>query len=84
MAIKAEREVARADMNDAYGVTVWQEAAEMEYTPADARKLAAEIIRAADEADRVVAEDRQRAASISPPQVMRDFMAIGQQDGVIL
>jgi len=61
MAITAEREVARADMNDAFGVTVWQEATEMEYTPEDARKLAAEIVSAADEAERVAAEDAEAA-----------------------
>jgi len=61
MAITAEREVARADMNDSYGVSLWQVEELVDYTTEDARKLAAEIIAAADEADRVEAEDRTRA-----------------------
>lgn len=61
MAITAEREVARADMNDSYGVAVWQERKLVDYSTEEARALAAEIVRAADEADRVEREDRDAA-----------------------
>ena len=61
MAITAEREVARADMNDSYGVSLWQVEELVDYTTEDARKLAGELIAAADEADRVEAEDRKAA-----------------------
>lgn len=56
MSIKAELEVARADMNDALGVTLWQHKRQVDYTADEARELAREIAAAADEADRVRAE----------------------------
>lgn len=57
MAITQTREVARADMNDEYRVTCWQEAEMVDLTPDEARAYAKEIVGAADEADRVAAED---------------------------
>jgi hypothetical protein len=61
MAIKAEREIARADMNDSYGVSVWQEGEIVDLSTEQAREYAAEILHAADEADRVEQEDRDAA-----------------------
>jgi hypothetical protein len=61
MAITAEREVARADMNDSYGVALWQERKLVDYSIEDARALAAELLHAADEAERVEREDRTAA-----------------------
>lgn len=58
MAIRAEVEVARADMNDEYGVSVWQRRKLVDYTVEDARAFADEILHAADEAERVALEDR--------------------------
>jgi len=56
MALKAVREIARADMNDDLGVTVWQHRKQVAYTADEARELAREIAGAADEADRIRAE----------------------------
>lgn len=61
MPIMVEREVARADMNDSYGVTVWQDEPMLDLTTDQAREYAAEIVKAADEADRVEQEDRDAA-----------------------
>jgi membrane-bound ClpP family serine protease len=58
MAISQVREIARADMNDEYGVSVWQEKKLVNYSVGEARALAVEIGRAADEAERVAREDR--------------------------
>lgn len=61
MALKVELEIARADMNDSYGVSLWQYKKLVDYSPDEARELAREIVAAADEADRVEAEDRKAA-----------------------
>ena len=57
MAIIQEREIARADMNDEFGVTVFQEAQQTEYSIEEARAFAAEILAAADEAERIRTDD---------------------------
>lgn len=57
MGISQVREVARADMNDQYGVTVWQEDELLELTVEEAVAFASEIIKAADEALRIRNED---------------------------
>lgn len=72
MGIDLTREVARADMNDDYGVTVWQERKQVNYTPADARLLAAEIVRAADEAEHVALKDAVHASSGGYPYIQDD------------
>jgi putative aminopeptidase FrvX len=61
MGITIEREVACADMNDSYGVTVWQERRSMDYSTAAARELAKEILAAADEADAESQKDVETA-----------------------
>lgn len=64
MAIRAEVELARVDVNDSYGVTVWQARKSLDYSTEDARALAAEILRAADEGDRLERKDFGRAAGL--------------------
>lgn len=59
MALIVEREIARADMNDEFGVSIWQEHKLVEYTPDEARQLAREITAAADEADAIQRADEQ-------------------------
>ena len=61
MSITVMREVARADMNDNYGVTIWQDEEQVDLTTDQAREYAAEIARAADEADRIEQQDRDAA-----------------------
>ena len=61
MAITQTREVARADMNDAYGVTCWQEVEMVDLTTDEARAYAEEILRAAEQADAIEAQDRDDA-----------------------
>jgi len=57
MAIHSKQEIARADMNDDFAVSVWQHKKLVAYTPDEARQFAREIAAAADEADRIAAED---------------------------
>lgn len=61
MAIKAELEIARADMNDDLGVSVWLHKKLTDFTPDEARQFAREIAGAADEADHVRAEMEREA-----------------------
>jgi hypothetical protein len=61
MPITTERTVALAMPDDAYGVEVWQERKTVNYSTDDARALAAEILAAAEEADRIEREDRDAA-----------------------
>lgn len=72
MGIELTREVARADMNDNYGVTVWQERKLMNYTPAEARALSTEIVNAAAEAERVAAMDEVHRSSGDYPYIQDD------------
>ena len=57
MGITVEREVARADINDEGGVTVWQETPELALSIEQAREHAESILRAAAEAVRVRMDD---------------------------
>jgi len=57
MAIVQETEVASAEANDSYGVTVWQHRKSVELSTAAAREYAQEILEAAAEADRLSQED---------------------------
>ncbi len=57
MAVRDEVVLARADVNDAYGVTVWQRKKIADYTVEQAERLGSEILQAAAEARRVAAED---------------------------
>jgi hypothetical protein len=61
MAIRAEVEVARADVNDEYGVSLWQRKKLQDYQPEEARLLASELVRAADQADELERVDRAAA-----------------------
>ena len=61
MAITAERVIARADMNDEYGVTVWTEGEMVDLTVEQARQFAVEVANAAAEAERVAREDSDAA-----------------------
>jgi len=61
MAITQEREIVRADMNDSYGVSLWVVDPIVDLTTDQARELAQQIVKAADEADRVEQEDRDAA-----------------------
>ena len=73
MGIKQERVIARADMNDEFGVSVWQEKKLKEYSIEEAYALADEISRAADEATRVRLEDDELQASTEDfPHVLTD------------
>lgn len=70
MAIKAVLEVARADLNDAYGVTLWVREELTDLSPDDADALARELLTAAAEARRAKTEDERpgafgRAAMVS-------------------
>lgn len=69
MGINQVREVARADMNDQYTVTVFLAEPELELSPVDARRFAQEIIRAADSAEIAAAADGLRPveSSFVPP-----------------
>lgn len=78
MPIKAEVEIARAEVNDDYGVTLWQRGSAMEYSTSDARALAAEMVAAADESDRVAAED----AGLTIEQ-LRERLSARVSDGVL-
>jgi glyoxylate utilization-related uncharacterized protein len=48
-------------MNDQFGVTLYQAKKIAEYTITEARELAAELIKAANEAERIEQEDRDGA-----------------------
>jgi hypothetical protein len=61
MSITRETLIVRADMNDEFGVTVEQAQRQVDYTLPEARELAAEILRAVVEAERVTREDRDAA-----------------------
>jgi len=61
MAIIKEHEVARADINDSYGVALWTIDPLTDLTTDEARELATELTRAADEADRIERQDRDAA-----------------------
>lgn len=61
MAITAEVEVASVDIGDAYDVVLWQHRKVTSYTPAEARELAADLVTAAAEVERIEAEDRAAA-----------------------
>ena len=63
MAIKQERVIAWADMNDEYGVSVWQEKKLTNYTVEEALALSSEIIAAAKEAFRIREKDDEVHAS---------------------
>jgi len=66
MALTRETEIARADMNDEFGVTLFQAKKTADYTIAEARTLAAEIIRAANEAERVARDDAWESEGAAP------------------
>jgi hypothetical protein len=66
MAIQQMRDVARADMNDAYGVTCYQEQELVDLTTDEARAYAQEIQHAADQADLVARQDEQDRARYVP------------------
>lgn len=66
MGIVISREVARADMNDEFGVTVWQERKLLDLTVEQARDYASEIWKAALEADRIRMDDVHRSAGGFP------------------
>lgn len=80
MAIVAEVELARADVNDEYGVTVWQARKLLNYSTEDARDLAAEILRAADEGERLEREDRERVRE-SVERLKSDLAPMGFRPG---
>ncbi len=61
MAIRAEVDMARVEVNDEYGVTLWQRRKTSYYTTEEARQLGEELLAAAAEADRIEAEDRAAA-----------------------
>jgi hypothetical protein len=67
MALTRETTVARADMNDEFGVTLYQAKKTADYTIAEARTLAAEILRAANEAERVARDDAWQSEGDLPP-----------------
>ena len=66
MALTRETTVARADMNDEFGVTLYQAKKTADYTIAEARELAAEIVRAANEAERILRDDAWRSEGDLP------------------
>lgn len=71
MAISQVREVARADMNDEFGVTCWQDQEQLDFTPDEAREYAREIVAAADQADAIrraddVGEQKPTALIVDP------------------
>ncbi|MEX1078900.1 MAG: hypothetical protein WED09_07315 [Homoserinimonas sp.] len=57
MAIVAEFEVARADLNDEYGVSLWVRKKLTEFTPDEAEALAEELLRAAAQGRALAVED---------------------------
>jgi hypothetical protein len=63
MPIITEQVTASAELNDQYGVTVWQAKKTMPYTLDEARQLAAEILAACDEAQSCLDEDAESAFS---------------------
>jgi hypothetical protein len=67
MAIRRETTVARADMNDEFGVTLYQAKKTAEYTVGEARDLAAELVRAANEAERIARDDAWESEGTNPP-----------------
>lgn len=65
MAITITRTITlgRADADDEYGVTVAQNRRQVHYTPEEARRLAAEILQAAQEAERTDDHDERTAVT---------------------
>lgn len=66
MPIITEQVTASAELNDQYGVTVWQQKKTVSYTREQARKLGEEILAACDEADTCVEQDRRNATYPKP------------------
>lgn len=79
MAITAVVEIARVEVSDEYGVTLWQKGTAFEYSVADARALAQELWSAASEAERALEEDGR----VTLEQMRERLAAKDKRAGVI-